>query len=228
MSAPLSIVIPTLNAERHLPATLHSLIEGVGQGLVKELVIADGGSTDATPRIAEDAGAVFVGGEPGRGQQLRRGADRADGTWLLFLHADSRLAPGWSESVGAHIEADTARPAYFRLAFDATEWQARLIAGWANARSRLFALPFGDQGLLIPRALYEEIGGYDAIPLMEDVVMARALRRHLVPLDTIVTTSAEKYRTNGWFRQGVRNLTTFALYSLGRSPEALARRYRRS
>ena len=227
MSAPVSIVIPTLNAEPHLPATLSSLVDGVSAGVIRDLVIADGGSTDATAAIAEEAGATFLTCQPGRGQQLRAGAEAASGDWLFFLHADSRLGAGWVDRVALHLTTSPERPGYGRLAFDGSEWQARLIAGWANLRSSWFSLPYGDQGLLIPRSVYRSVGGYKAIPLMEDVAMARALGRTLVPLGITVTTSAEKYRRNGWFRQGTRNLSTLALYRLGRSPEDLARRYRR-
>ncbi len=105
------------------------------------------------------------------------------GPWLLFLHADTVLAPGWAGAARRHIEGGPERAGYFRLAFDSPHPMARrdrLLGQPARAR---FRLPYGDQGLLIARALYDRIGGYPEIPLMEDVAIARRLGRRLVPLD---------------------------------------------
>ena len=175
MRAPISVVIPTLNAGESLPGCLAALGEGLQAGLIRELIVSDGGSDDATLEISEAAGAVLIEGMPSRGGQLRRGAGAAQGAWFLFLHADSWLAPGWSEAALAHMESDKA--GYFRLRFDRGGLPGRVVAGWANLRSRLFGLPFGDQGLLIPRDLYDALGGYPDIPLMEDVALARALAK---------------------------------------------------
>ncbi len=223
MRAQLSVVIPTLDAETGLVRCLPALTEGLTAGLIRELVISDGGSGDATLTIAEAAGAVVVTGAPSRGGQLRRGAAAAQGEWLFFLHADCVLPPGWADLVSAHLS--DGRPAHFRLRFDAGGSAARWVAGWANLRSRLFHLPYGDQGLLISRAEHDAVGGYRDIPLMEDVAMARALGRRLVALPAAVTTSAAKYRRDGWGRRGWRNLGLLIRYLLGADPEDLARRY---
>ncbi|SHK95590.1 hypothetical protein SAMN05444414_10330 [Roseovarius marisflavi] len=226
MRAALSVVIPTLNADAALPACLGALIEGLEAGLIRELIISDGGSGDGTLRIADAAGAVIVQGAPSRGGQLRRGAKVASGAWLLFLHADTVLPVGWSAAVSDHVARGGA--GYFRLGFDAGGGMARFVAGWANLRSWLFGLPYGDQGLLIPRDLYDAVGGYPDIALMEDVAMARALRGRLAPLPLRVRTSAAKYRREGWLRRGGRNLILLARYFLGAAPARLAARYRAS
>ena len=127
MRAKLSVVIPTLNAQAGLETCLPALAEGLQAGLIRELVISDGGSSDATMTIAAAAGAVVVTGAPSRGGQLRRGAEAAAGDWLLFLHADTVLPPGWSETVIAHLP--DGRPAHFRLQFDASGLAAALVAG---------------------------------------------------------------------------------------------------
>ena len=225
MRAPLSIVIPTLDAGKALPGCAAALIEGLEAGLVREMIVSDGGSTDETAAIAARLGAELIEGARGRGGQLARGAAEAGGDWILFLHADTRLAPGWARAAQDHMAARPGRAAAFRLAFDDPGWRASLIAGGANLRTRLFGLPYGDQGLLIPRALYHEAGGHPDLPLMEDVALARALNRRIDLLKPAAVTSAERFRRNGWFRQAGRNLWRLARYLAGADPARLARRY---
>ncbi len=225
MRAPLSVVIPTLDAGSELPGCLAALMEGVGAGLVREVVVSDGGSNDATAALARDAGAAVVTGPPGRGGQLRRGVAASGGSWLLVLHADTRLDPGWSEAVRAHVEAGH-EAAWFRLAFRARGLAPRLVAAWANLRARA-GLPYGDQGLLIPRALYEEVGGYEDIALMEDVSLACRLRGRMRGLPMTARTGAARYEAQGWARRGARNLLTLARYLAGADPARLARAYER-
>lgn len=227
MPAPISIVIPTLNAAAELPACLASLTEGLPAGLISELVISDGGSGDATLDIADAAGAVVVTGPASRGGQLRRGVAAARAPWVLVLHADTHLEPGWSEGVTQHLRDWSDRAGYFRLAFRARGIMPGLVAGWANLRSQLLGLPYGDQGLLLPRAVYEAAGGYPDQPLMEDVALVRAVRGPLMMLPSEARTSALRYQRDGWLRRGARNLWTLTRYGLGVSPERLARSYRR-
>lgn len=223
MRAELSVVIPTLNAASTLPGCLAALFEGLEAGLIRELVISDGGSSDTTRAIADAAGAIWIEGAASRGGQLRRGAEAAGGAWLLFVHADTQLSPGWSKT--ARIAIQQGNPGYFRLRFDARGLAPRLVALWANLRSALFALPYGDQGLLISRDEYDAVGGVPDIPLMEDVAMARVLGRRLRRLDGIALTDAEKYRRDGWLRRGSRNLCTLCRYFCGADPERLRRNY---
>lgn len=224
MSAPFSIIIPTLNAGSELPDMLNSLLPGVEQGLIAEVIISDGGSTDNTLEIADEAGAVIVKGAASRGGQLRRGADVAKAEWFLFLHADTHLPRCWPGALGTHI-VRSGFAAAFRLSFRNRSSMACVTAAWANLRSRHFELPYGDQGLLISRALYDEIGGYPDLPLMEDVAFAQKLRGRLILLEETVTTSAEKYVQQGWIRRGARNIWTLVCYKFGASPQALATRY---
>ena len=227
----LSIVIPTLNAADTLPAALDALGEGRAAGLEHEIVVSDGGSDDGASKLAEAAGARVHIGPPGRGRQLADGAAAAGGDWLLFLHADTRLAPGWSSPVRAFMAApeNRSRAAYFRLAFDDPAAAARLVEAGVRLRCKLFALPFGDQGLLLSRALYDEVGGFRGLPLMEDVDMVRRLgRRRLVALPQRARTSAERYRRDGWIARPMRNLTCLAMYFLGLAPERIDAFYRRA
>lgn len=223
MRARLSVVIPTLNAGTALPACLSALMQGVEAGLIRELVISDGGSQDATPIIAEEAGAILVTGAPSRGGQLRRGIAASRGEWLLILHADSILPEDWPSMIEAKLSSG--HPAHFRLRFNTRGLAPTLVAAWANLRARLFRLPYGDQGLLISRAEYDAVGGFDDIPLMEDVAMARKLGQRLTVLPGAITTSAAKYHRDGWIRRGARNLGLLIRYLLGGDPERLARKY---
>ncbi len=222
MRAPLSVIIPTLHSPNIGP-TLASIFEAVEAGLLSEVILADGGSGETIARLADEIGAELVVTKPGRGRQLRAGADLAQGSWLLFLHSDTVLSPGWPEAVRAHMA--TGKAGYFRLRFDSNSLPARIVAGWANLRARLFGLPYGDQGLLVPVALYHKCGGYPDIPLMEDVAIARALRGDLRPIGATATTSAARYQQQGWLRRGAHNLGTLMLYFMGVAPEKLARRY---
>ncbi len=224
MPAVLSIVIPTLNAERQLPSSVACLMEGLDSGLVRELVVSDGGSQDATQSIAEELGATFVAGNSGRGGQLLRGAAAARAGWLLFLHADTHLAAGWAAVAQEHIQTST-KAGYFRLRFRASGFRPTFFAAGANLRSRL-GLPYGDQGLLISRNLYDAVGGYLDIALMEDVAMARALKGKLVLLAADASTDPQRYQ-NGWYRRGIRNMWTLARYYCGASPDRLAEYYKR-
>lgn len=226
MPAEISIVIPTLNAEAELPGCLEALMEGLVDGLIREVVITDGGSQDATQRIAESAGARLVQGAASRGGQLQRGCAAARGDWLLVLHADTQLEPGWSAVVSQHLLHGQGRAAYFRLEFRARGVMPFLVAGWANLRSRLLGMPYGDQALLIRRSDYDVAGGYPDQILMEDVALVRRLQG-LTELPIRALTSAARYQQQGWLRRGARNLWLLARYFTGANPEALARSYRK-
>ncbi len=225
MPAPLSVVIPTLNAATALPATADALLEGVSSGLVRELVISDGASTDNVREVAEALGAELVEGPQGRGGQLRRGVEAATGDWLLLLHADTHLSPGWAEVAHAHINAQPDHAGWFRLGFRAEGLAPRLVAGGANLRSRWLGLPYGDQGLLVSRAVLNSVGGVPDLPLMEDVALARALKGRLRGLDAVAVTSAERYQQDGWGRRVMRNLGTLLRYLAGSDPARLKARY---
>lgn len=224
----ISVVMPTLNAAAHLPRSLPPLAHAAIEGVVKELVVVDGGSTDSTLDMAENAGARIVRSERGRGRQLRAGAAEARGEWLLFLHADTALDSDWTEAAVQFIRRTGVREraAAFRFAFDDESAEARRIAWWVGVRCRLFALPYGDQGLLISRTFYDALGGYADFPLMEDVDIVRRIGgRRLEMLRPRAVTSAERYRRGGYGRRARRNLVLLARYFLGADPRELAKAY---
>ncbi len=220
----LALVIPTLNAGAQLGRCLDHVDDQKRQYC--RIIVSDGGSDDETVDIARERGVDAVTGPPGRGGQLKRGADAADGTaWLLFIHADCHLPAGWRRVVDAHIASHTGAAA-FRLAFRAPGVAPRIVAGWANFRSRL-GLPYGDQGLLISARLYHSVGGYPDIALMEDVAIARALGGRIALLPATISTDAGKYLRHGWIRHGGRNMITLVRYLLGGDPAKLADDYAR-
>lgn len=221
----LSLVIPTWNEAARLPATLAAW---QALGVADEIVVADAHSPDRTGALAQHLGARMVAAKRGRGAQLRMGADAARGDWLLFLHADTLPGEGVAEAV-ARFMADPAnreRAGYLRLRLDDSRPAARRIERLARWRAQTFGLPYGDQGLLLARALYAQIGGHAAIPIMEDVDLVRRLgKRRLVPLDAEVVTSAERYRQGGFVRRPMRNLFCLALYLLGVPPATVVKIY---
>ncbi len=229
----ISIVIPTLNAEDELARTLAALVPAAVDGLVRELIVVDGGSIDGTLHIAEAAGAEIVRSEAGRGAQLAAGAKRARFPWLLFLHADTELEPAWTREASQLIEGvETGRrpqgAAAFRFALDDTGAAPRTLEALVAIRTRLFKLPYGDQGLLVSRALYEEVGGFRALPLMEDVDLVRRIGRHRIVLfRSKALTSAARYRREGYLRRIARNQACLALYFLNVPPPRIARLYAR-
>lgn len=227
----ISAVIPTLNAEARLTDCLAALVPAAVDGLVREVVIADGGSTDATLAIAEDAGAEIVRSAKGRGVQLIAGAQRARAPWLMFLHADTVLEPGWETHAARFMgDVDHARrppaAAAFRFALDDDGAAPRLLEQAVALRCRLRALPYGDQGLLIPRTLYELVGGFRPLPLMEDLDLVRRLGRgRIVMLEAKARTSAARYRRDGYLKRALRNQMCRALHAAGASPERVLRLY---
>lgn len=227
----ITVVIPTLNAEGGLAATLSALVPAVVEGVVREVIVVDGGSTDRTLRIADQAGVEVMTTSAGRGRQLAAGAARARFPWLLFLHADTVLEPGWEREAAVfveRVEAGKREPAAatFSFALDDTGLAPRVVEAFVGLRSTLFRLPYGDQGLLIPRHLYTEIGGYRPLPLMEDVDIVRRLkRRQMILLRPRAVTSALRYRRDGYVNRVMRNQLCLLLYFLRVPVASIARVY---
>jgi len=228
-SASLSVVIPTLDAARTLPATLAALDPARVRGLVDDIIVADGGSCDGTAAIAGAAGARVVRSPRGRGAQLAAGAAAARGEWLLFLHADTRLDPAWGEVAERFIAdpASAARAGYFAYRLDDEAVAARRLERVVAWRARVLGLPYGDQGLLLARDFYGRLGGFPSLALMEDVALARRIgRRNLVALDAAALTSAARYRRDGYAPRMLRNFFCLSLYFAGAPPRFIAWLYR--
>ncbi len=227
----ISVVIPTLNAERHLPSALAALVSAAVDGVIREVIVVDGGSNDRTRQVADFAGATFLEAERGRGAQLSAGADAAKFPWLLFLHADTVLEAGWERAAvdfmhRVDIGATPRSAAAFRFKLDDKGFQPRILEAIVRLRCSLFRLPYGDQGLLISRRLFNELGGYKPLPLMEDVdLVTRLGRSRIAMLNADATTSAERYRREGYLLRAVRNQTCLTLYAMGMPIATVARLY---
>ncbi len=225
--ASLAIIIPALNAVGTLAACLEAIEESRARFDLR-VRVADGGSSDGTPELARRFGAETMTTAPGRGAQLRAGAAASDADWLLFLHADTVLAPGWSEEAAKWIAdaANAARAAAFCFALDDESAAARRVEAFVAWRCRTFGSAYGDQGLLMPRRLYDEIGGYRPLVLMEDVDMMRRIgRRRLSILASKAVTSSVRYRHTGYIARGLRNLFCLVLYFARVPPKFIARIY---
>lgn len=224
MPAVLSVIIPTRNAAHIIGPTLACLCPKRGQSILHEIIIVDGGSGDAIAEVAIENNITFCTSAQGRGPQLRKGAELAQGDWLLFLHADTVLPQNWVDVIHAHIQTEP-KAGYCKLSFDVKGFAPKCLAMIANLRARFLQLPYGDQGLLISKTLYNSVGGYPNLPLMEDVALARKLRGKLKLLPLTATTRADRYLTGGWVCRPLKNLKLLILYFLGVSPKRLAKWY---
>lgn len=221
----LSVIIPALNEEARISACIASAFR-VG---ADEVIVADGGSADATCDLAASAGARVIHTGRGRGVQLNAGVQAAAGDILLFLHADAVLPHASKNKMIALL--DCALAGYFRLNYDSAKWSTRLVAFAANIRADLFSLPYGDQALFIRRSRYEAVGGFRDFPFLEDLDFVLRARRagslHGLPFP--VTVSARRLLKPfplAPIAVSVRNVLIALLFLGGVSPDRLIKLYR--
>jgi len=220
----LSVVIPTLNESEALPGLLDDLRQ---VPLELEIVVADGGSTDETKAVARAAGAHVLDVPRGRATQMNAAAPAASGAMLLFLHADVRLPEAARAELVRAVETGV-DVAVWRLAIAASGAWPRVMEFGARIRDRLGGLPYGDQGLLVRRTLFDAVGGFAEIPIMEDVAIVRALgkRARIERLKAPIVVSPRRWEREGPYRVWLRNVMLISAYSVGVSPHRLARWYR--
>ncbi len=221
--ASISVVIPALNEGERIAAAVRSALRQVPRPL--EVLVVDGGSGDGTVHEARAAGARVLAAPRGRGRQLGAGAAAARGDVFVFLHADTVLPPGALAAVARALFERDAAGGRFRLAFDRRHPVLDLIAWGSRFRARGAA--YGDAAFFARRDRYEASGGYEAVPLFEDVRFYRRLARtgRLAVLPLAVRTSSRRFLRRGPLRQLLANALLVAAHALGASPERLARRY---
>jgi uncharacterized protein len=219
----LSIVIPTWNEAPRIAENVTKVKAAFPES---EILIVDGGSADETVKRAQDAGAVVIASERGRGVQCARGAEQAGGGWLLFLHADTQIAPASAAVARDFMDSARNQIATFRLRMDDSSWSLRLFC-WFSRWDTVFTR-FGDQGILVHRSFYRELGGFECWPLFEDVDLLRRARERtkVVSLPAYVITSARRFQENGILRQQFLNTRLLLRFLMGAKPEVLAQQYR--
>ena len=225
----ISVVIAARNEAPRLPLLLADL--AAGWELLKEIVVVDGGSADASARVAALAGAQVLACPPGRGRQFGLGVESSGGSWLLLLHADARLPERWQQAVARAIDRDgpkqIAAAWYFDLRIAGAGPGLRLVEAGVALRSRWRQLPYGDQGLLLPRSLLQLAGGLLPLPLMEDLELALRLRRHcrLRPLGAQLRVDGRRWQQLGVWQTALSNAQLRRAWRRGGSAEELASRY---
>jgi rSAM/selenodomain-associated transferase 2 len=220
----ISIIVPTLNEEKNLPLLAKNL-----EGGDFEVIIADGGSTDATVDLARQYPFTVISCNPGRGHQQNRGAQQAKGKILLFLHADTRLPENFAARIVQTIKAGNCIAGAFSLAIDKPTPAMRAVSALANLRSYLLQLPYGDQAIFIDRDVFLELQMFPELPIMEDYVFIQRAKKYgkIVVLKDRVVTSARRWRKLGVVRTTLINQLVILGFYFKVSPEKLALLYRR-
>lgn len=221
----LTVIVPVWHDAAALEALLTAEVPAGERWVV---VNGDPGDATIASLQARFSWVTWIDAARGRGVQQNAGAAAATSAWLLFLHADSQLPPGWRDEIG-RAAADGAAWGCFRFRLDSTAWQARLIEWGVAQRVRWLSLPYGDQGLFMRRQVFASVGGFPAYPLMEDVAMVRRLRAHGRPWCSALglRTSARRWQRDGWCRRSLTNLWLLVRYFSGVAPDRLLARYER-
>lgn len=219
----ISVVIPALDEEAQLADTVASArAPGVG-----EIIVVDGGSGDATAHVASQHADLVLSAARGRAAQMNAGAAAARGDVLLFLHADTRLPPGFDAAVLDALADPATASGRFDVRLMPSTLLLRAVAELMNLRSRLSGIATGDQAIFVRRGVFEAIGGFEPIPLMEDIALTRALKRRgrIACLHARVETSSRRWLRDGPLRTILLMWWLRFLYFCGVPPERLRERY---
>lgn len=219
----ISVVIPVLNEEKTIAASLRAL-HALRPG---EIIVVDGGSDDRTAEICRQFAVNVMTSERGRARQMNRGAAQASGDVFLFLHADTRLPPSAFDDIAAALSAPRNLGGRFDVEIEGAHWMLNVVGRMINYRSRLTKVATGDQALFVRREVFERLGGFPNIPLMEDVAFCRALKRlgAVACLRSRVVTSARRWESDGVWRTIFKMWTLKLLYLAGVPPARLKHFY---
>ncbi len=220
----LSVIIPTLNEAENIPRTL-KIVQAVAN---VEAIVVDGGSRDATVEIATALGAKVLVSTGGRSRQMNVGAAAANGSILLFLHADTELPQEFDVLVQQTLLKRHVIAGAFDLKIDGANPWLRVVEGGVNVRSHWFQMPYGDQAIFLKASVFHAIGGFPELPIMEDFVMMQTLKRRgkIAIAPAAVLTSGRRWQKLGVCRTTLINQLIILGYWLGVSPERLVHWYR--
>ncbi|MEH2322501.1 MAG: TIGR04283 family arsenosugar biosynthesis glycosyltransferase [Nostoc sp.] len=224
-AAKISIIIPTLNEAGNIKKAIATTQPNTNI----EVIVVDGGSSDDTVAIAQSLGVKVISSSPGRAVQMNTGAVAATGKILLFLHADTCLPTGFDDMVRTALQQPGTVAGAFKLRIDASLLSLRWVEWGINVRSHFYQMPYGDQAIFLTKAVYQQIGGFPQLPIMEDFELMRRLKRigRIIIIPTPVITSARRWLQKGVFKTTLLNQIVIIAYLLGVSPERICRWYRR-
>ena len=222
MALRVSVVIPTLNEAD----TIAKLIEHTRRQNPHEIVVVDGGSQDDTVRLAHGADKVLRS-TPGRAHQQNVGATACSGDVVLFLHADCLLVDRSLDQIAAHMQDERYVGGCLTQRIDGDGWLLRVIERGNNCRAKRIGWAYGDQGIFVRRTVFDELGGFPDVRLMEDLWLVKKLKRsgRFTPIGAEMLTSARRWQNKGAIRQTLRNWMLLTLTHAGVSPNRLARFY---
>lgn len=220
-----SIIIPALNEA----ARIAEAVRRARETEPHEVIVVDGGSSDETAALARQAGACVVTTAPGRAIQQNTGARHATGDVLLFLHADTWLPPDAVHQIESALAVAAVGCGAFRQRIEAEGLAYRLLERGNAWRVKSRGIAYGDQGIFVRRAPFEELGGFPEVRLMEDLLLMKRLRRRAWPvlLPGPLHVSARRWQRHGVLRQTARNWLLLAAARCGVSPDRLASFYAR-
>jgi len=198
----ISLITPTYNEQKNVI----TITENISLLKPKEVIIVDGKSTDNTRKLLKNFKIIKT--KASRGAQLKKGAEHSKQEWLFFIHADTKIHIENIKEIKCFIhKKNINKVGFFHLRFNNSSIFAYFISKWANIRSKVFNMPFGDQCLLINRLYYESIGGYEEIDKMEDMeIMLKIPNKNKFFFKSYVETSFNKYENNGIFTQSIKNI----------------------
>lgn len=219
-----TVIIPALNEAAQIAETIAS----ARAGHPHEIIVVDGGSQDATRELAQQAGATVITSRPGRSGQMNAGASLATGDVLLFLHADTLLPSSWGRVASEILQRPGISAGAFRFKIAEAFPGKWIVESTTNFRSRWFQTPYGDQALFMRRSLFEELGGFEDLPVMEDYELVRRLRARgrIITAEELATTSGRRWKNLGFVRTTLTNKLMVTGYHLGVPPSRLAALYR--
>ncbi|WP_375500941.1 TIGR04283 family arsenosugar biosynthesis glycosyltransferase [uncultured Nostoc sp.] len=224
-TARISIIIPTLNEAENIKEAIATTQPNTNI----EVIVVDGGSDDDTVAIAQSLGVKVISSSPGRAVQMNTGAVAANGEILLFLHADTCLPTGFDDMVRTALQQPGTVAGAFKLRIDTSLLSLRWVEWGINVRSHFYQMPYGDQAIFLTKAVFQQIGNFPELPIMEDFELMRRLKRigRIVIIPTPVVTSARRWLQKGVFKTTLLNQIVIIAYLLGVSPERICHWYRR-